>query len=271
MRPRSLVGATVGAILLLVFCLAPLLWFVRAAVTPEQDIFRHPARVLPDRITTEHFAAVLDDPSVHRYLANSFIVCTLSTALALLLGSAAAYGLARGRMRFGAALAGGLLAIHLLPGMTSVAALYRIVETARLLNTLTGVILIKAGSLTLVVWLLKSYFESIPPNLEDAARLDGCSGLRLFRKVVLPAAAPGLFAAGALLFVGSWNAFFLPYVLLRSPEKMTAAVGIYQYLGEHGFETGKYAAMTLVAIAPVMILFLVFQRTLRAHVFFRRT
>lgn len=262
---------TAASIVLGLFCLGPLFWFIRAALTPERLLYRFPASIFPAAVTGDHFGKVLLDPSVWRYLANSLVVCSISTALALLLGSMAAWGLARGKVRGGPAIMAALLGVHLIPGMTSVAALYRLADWTGLLNTLTGVILIKAGSLTLAVWLMHSYFSQVPRSLEDAAKLDGCSEWAVFTRIHLPLCLPGLFAAGLLLFIGSWNSFFLPYVLLTDPEKMTATVGIYRYVGENGLDIGAIAAMTLVVVTPLIAVFLIFQRRIRNHLYLKRT
>jgi len=257
MKTRGAVSWVVAG-LVAVYALVPLLWLVRLSLTPEIEM--HEGVLLPSALTGAHYLDILTDARFWRQLVNSLVVCGFATLLALTLGAWGAYGLARYRFRWRDGLLTALLAVHLLPGVASMAAVYRIAENIGALNSLLFVGLLKSGGATLAVWILVATFRNVPERLEFAARLDGYSRRQTMRRVTLPLAGPGLLAAGLLLFIQSWNSFFLPFLLLEEPHKMTLTVGLYRYFSEHGFQQGHVAAYMLLSILPVVVLFLLFRR-----------
>ncbi len=261
MNARRL-AAWLTAALAAAYALLPLLWLARLAVTPENEIHRWPPTLLPATFTLGHFADILGDMLFWRQMGNSLFVCLLATALALALGALGAYGLARHRFRWRDGLLIGFLAIHLAPGVASMASVYRLAEQLHALNSLWLVALLKSGGATLAVWILIATFRQVPERLEQAAQLDGFTRLQALRRVTLPLAGPGLLTAGLLLFIQSWNTFFLPFLLLEDPQKMTLTVGLFRYFSEHGFEQGHIAAFMTLSILPVVALFLLFRQRL---------
>ncbi len=242
------------------FCVLPIGWVLVTSLKPEGEIFRLPVEWLPHATTWEHYRAVLADRKVHRYIANSLLVATATSALATLLGSLAAYGLGRHRFRGRSFLLGLFLVVHLLPNLVSMTALYRIVASLHLLDSLVGLILVKGAGLSLVVWLLKGYFESLPAQYEEMARVDGCGTLGIFFRVVLPLRFRGILVTWLFFFAQAWKAFFLPLLLIDRVEKMTLPLGIFQYVGEHGFEIGKVSALSMISLVPVLLLLFVLNR-----------
>lgn len=245
-----------------VFTAAPLLWLVRLSLTPEKEIYSSAHRLLPFAPTLAHYLDILDDGAFWRQLVNSLTVCIASTAAALFLGAWGAFGLARYRFRKRDALLTALLVVHLLPGVANMTAVYRFAEVLGALDSLLYVAFLKSGGAALAVWILVATFRNIPDRLEFAARLDGYSRGQVMRRVTLPLAGPGLLAAGLLLFIQSWNSFFLPYLLLEDENKMTLTVGLYRYFNEHGFDQGHVAAFMVLSMIPVVALFAVFRRRL---------
>ena len=254
---------TIASVLMAVlaaFLVVPILWVVLTSLKPESEILRLPLVWLPGTITWEHYGSVLSDPGVHRYIGNSLAVSVATSVLATLLGSLAAYGFGRYRFQGRTLLLGLLLLIHLLPNLVSMTALYRICVSIHLINTLAGLVLVKAAGLSLVVWLLKGYFESLPPQYEEMARVDGCSTIGIFFRVVVPLRVRGILVAALFFFAQSWKAFFLPLLLINRKEKMTLPLGIYQYVGEHGFEIGKICALSVISMVPILFLLFVLNR-----------
>jgi len=241
-------------IVLAVFCLGPLFWVVTISLTPERAILNLPVKWIPRTMTLENYRLVLSDPKIHRYIVNSIVVSLTSSALATLLGSLAAYGIARQRFRGKAFLMSLVLFIHLVPGLVSMTALYRMMASLSLLNTLIGLVLVKGAGLSLAIWILKNYFESLPAELEEMARADGCSTLGAFFRVVVPLRFKGILVAGLFLFAQSWKSFFLPLLFISDVGKMTLPLGIFQYVGEHGFEIGRICALSVVSLVPVVLL-----------------
>ncbi len=247
-------------LLLFTFVVGPILWVVLTSLKPESEILRLPMVWLPSSVSWEHYRSVLADTDVHRTIGNSLAVAVATSMLATLLGGLAAYGFGRYRFPGRSFLLGLLLLVHLLPNLVSMTALYRICASIHLLNSLIGLILVKAAGLSLVVWLLKGYFESLPPQYEEMARVDGCSPLGVFFRVVLPLRFRGVLVTWLFFFAQSWKSFFLPLLLITRKEKMTLPLGIYQYVGEHGFEIGKICALSVISIIPVLFLLVVLNR-----------
>jgi ABC-type glycerol-3-phosphate transport system permease component len=247
-------------IVMFAYAVLPVAWLVRLSVTPEIEIHRWPPTVLPSQLTAAHYGEILGAPSFWIQLTNSLVVCLVATLVALTLGALGAYGLARYRFRWRDALLTACLVLHLAPGAASMAAVYRGAEVLHAFNSLLFIALLKAGGVTLVIWILVAAFQGVPVNLEQAAHLDGWRPRQVLRRVTLPLAGRGLFTAGLLLFIQAWNTFFLPFLLLEDPAKMTLTVGLYRYFSEHGFAPGHVAAFTVISILPTLALFLAFRR-----------
>lgn len=239
---------------LLAFLLLPVFWVVSTSLKPSADIYRLPAEWIPRPATLDHYGDVLADSRVHRYIANSLVVALGSSALATFLGALAAYGIGRYRFTGRSFLLGLVLLVHLCPNLVSMAALYRMASSLHLLNSLAGLVLIKGAGLSLAIWLLKGYFESLPACYEEMARVDGCGTLGVFFRVILPLRIRGVLVTGLFFFAQSWKSFFLPLLLVTREDKMTLPLGIYQYAGEHGFAVGKVCALSVVSLLPALLL-----------------
>jgi len=252
----------VVAALVVVFAILPVFWLVRVSLTPEIQMHKWPPKVLPEKITVGHYVEILGDGRFWLQLFNSLVICLVATAVALTLGAFGAYGLVRHRFRFRDGVLVGCLLLHLVPGMANMTALFRVAEFLHAFDSLLYVALIKAGGVTLALLILVAAFREVPEELELAAQIDGLTRRGAMIKVTLPLAGPGILAAGLLLFIQAWNTFFLPFLLLETPGKMTLTVGLYRYFSEHGFEQGHVAAFMVLSILPVVALFLIFRRKL---------
>lgn len=264
MNPRRL-RQLPPLVLLAGYALLPLLWLARLSVTPEIEMHRWPPTLWPAHITFAYYGEILGQAIFWRQLANSLLVCLPATLVALALGALGAYGLTRHRFRYRDAVLLGGLALHLAPGAANMTAIYRVAENLHAFDSLPFVAILKTGGVILAMWTLTATFQNVPARLEQAARLDGLSRPLIFWRVTLPLAWPGIFATGLLLFIQSWNSFFLPFLLLEDPRKMTLTVGLYRYFSEHGFEQGHVAAYLIVSILPVLALFALFRRRLWSH------
>lgn len=266
---RRLAPGDVAAWLVLavaiVVALFPFFWVLRTAVTPTPEAFSLRPTLLPTNYTAEHLIRVIVSPTLPfgRYFLNSVIVSLGTTAMVLVAGSWGAYALARlefkGRQAFGIS----LLLIQLFPAVLLVIPLFVVFAQVGLVNNLLGLIVAYTTfNLPFVVWLLRGYFLSIPRELEDAARIDGCSYLGVLFRVVLPMAAPGLAAVATLAFVNSWNEFFFAYVFINDDTKRVLAIGLSAYIDQFRTDyTGLFAMATLTTL-PVVVVFVIFQRYL---------
>jgi len=248
--------------MIVLFIAGPFLWLISASLQPVSDVFAYPPGIVPPHPSLRSYWSVIADSNVRRYLANSILLASISTAGALSLACLAAYGFARFQFRAKSTALIALLAMNMIPSVGSVVALYKMVADVGLQNRLIVVAFIRAGGVAAVIWLLKGYFESIPPELEETALTDGCSRFGAFLKVALPLARPGLVVSSVILFAQNYNAFFLPFVLIHDKAQMPASVGVFQFASEHGIQIDKVSAFSVIYILPVLLAYWLVQRSI---------
>jgi multiple sugar transport system permease protein len=246
--------------------LAPLLWMVSTAFkTPEEIITGLGAlRWLPRVPTTANFANVLgktEEFPVWRWTANSALISTAVTALVLTVDSLAAFAYARLRWRGRDTLFAVLVATMLVPGQVLLIPAYLLIRGLGWFDTYWALI-VPAGAGAFGVFLLRQFFRSVPIELEEAARLDGCGPMRVFWHVLLPLSRAPLAALGIFTFLGTWNAFEGPLIFTDSLEMRTLPIGITIFQGRYNIEYGPMMAAATLAAIPVVIAFLLFQRHL---------
>jgi multiple sugar transport system permease protein len=192
---------------------------------------------------------------------NSFVVAACSVAVSLACGALGAYAVARLRFRFknGAMLL--LLITYMMPPLALVIPIYLALSVLGLLDTKLGLVVVYCSFTTpFVLWLLSSYFEALPVELEEAARIDGCSRLGALWRVVLPLARPGLISAGLLGFLGAWDEFFYGLILTSSPAAKTIPVALTEFTGRYSLDFGLMAAGGVIAALPPVLIALLLQR-----------
>jgi len=242
------------------FCLGPIVWQVITSIKPDADLVRLPP-ILSATPTAAHYAAVLGDPSLAHSLLNSTVVAAGATGLAITLGGCCAFALARLPIMGKTVILGMVLSITMFPPIAVMSSLYLLVRALGLRDTLLALILTHAAyALPLSIWILTSFFRHIPAVLYQAARVDGCSPLSAFVRVILPIAKPGLAVAALLVFIFSWNEFMFALTLTASEASRTAPVALALFPGLHEIPWGDIAAASLVVTAPVAVLALLFQR-----------
>jgi ABC-type glycerol-3-phosphate transport system permease component len=183
--------------------------------------------------------------------------------VALLVSVHAAYAMARFRFRGKNLVMLGLLATSMIPGIAILVPLYDLSVHAKLYDTFAGLVIVYAAwNVPILVWLLRGFFESVPIELEEAARIDGCSRLRAFYKIVLPMSQPGLLAAAIMVIMFVWNDFLIAFTLTISENRRLLSVGLYTYISNYGVEWGQLTAATMIALLPVVAVFFLLQRRL---------
>ncbi len=246
----------------------PVLWVVKLALSPTESLSLSVSPI-PDHVTLANFAAVIgaSDTSGRwlfgRQLLASVVVSGATTLVGLGLAVTAAYALSRFRFPGKEAGMQALLITQMFPATLMIVPLYAILDALHLLDSLTGLVLVYAtSSLPFCIWMLKSYFDTIPRELEEAAVMDGASPGQIFRRVVLPLARPALAVTALFSFLQAWNEFILAATLLNDPTRFTLPVQLQRYVGEYAVEWGKFAAGALIVSVPVMILFFALQKHL---------
>lgn len=241
--------------------LYPYLWVLFAAFKTQAEIFAEGGAVLPSSVNTDNFQRILDD-GFARYLLNTVIVSVGASVLVVVAASMAAYALAKLRFRGRSGIMGGVVLLLFLPPTLNVIPIVSIVRTLGLLDSYLGMILVLAAfGMVVSILLFYGYFRSLPPELDEAAIIDGASAFQVYRHIVMPIARPMILTVGLLQLVGSWNNIVIPLVLtLGKPDLRTLAVGLYAYRGEHLTNWALISAGAAIAIIPVLLVFFAAQR-----------
>ncbi|RDE08931.1 carbohydrate ABC transporter permease [Pelagibacterium lacus] len=258
--PLALALRMSGIVVLGLMVLFPIYWMIVVALTPT-GFGRQITTFLPQTITLDNFVSLFTARPMARWIGNSIIVATLSSALSLVFGVSCGYALSRLRFRGASLLLIAVLATQMMPATSIIVPLYMLFRSWGLLDTMQGMV---AGHISLVVplaiWMSKGFFDSIPRDLEHAARIDGCTHAGAFFFIALPLAAPGLAAIFIYGFVTSWHDFLFSHTLVTSQELWTAANGIASFRGEYFTLQEMQMAAALVFALPVVIVFFIMQR-----------
>lgn len=240
----------------------PLLLVLKVSLASTADLHRDPPTLIPGSFSLGHYSTVLSDPQFIDSVKSSLIITGATTLLALALGAPAAYALARLRFRFRTSIMVGILAISFFPAVAIIAPLFVEFRNLGLLDTYLAVIIADTVFvLPLTIWVLAAYLRQLPPELEQAAKIDGATTFQAFRLVILPLAAPGVFTAAILTFIATWNEFLFAITFLLDQSKWPVTVLIPNYSQSRLVpDYGAQAAAALVVTIPILILVLVFQR-----------
>ena len=252
-RTRRKVVLYGGAVLLLVVTMFPFLWLLQMSFRSNDDILGLSVLFTP---TLEHYRA-LRVGQFPRSFANSALASAASTLLSLLIGVPAAYSLSRVEFRARRQIALWILTTRMAPPIAFTIPFFLAYRHLDLLDTVPGLVIIYLTfNLALVIWMMRTFFDSVPRALEEAAWIDGSSVWGGFLRVTLPLAAPGLGATAVLCFIFSWNDFFYALILTRTAA-MTAPVAIVNFMQYEGWEWGKIAAGGTLVMLPVVVFSLV--------------
>ncbi|MFL5803726.1 MAG: carbohydrate ABC transporter permease [Roseiflexaceae bacterium] len=250
--------------LALAITLLPIYWMAITSLKTQLEVFASPPTFVPQRPTSENYVSLFANRNMGAYLLNSLIVVGASVLLALAIGSLAAYALARFRMgRLNDRLSFWVLAPRMIPPIAIVVPIFLILQQLGLLNKHLGLILVyTAFNLPFVVWMMRSFFQEIPIDLEEAAMVDGASRLSAFWHVMLPLAAPGLVATAIFAIIVTYNEFFFALTLTSTPAAATLPVGTAALIGKTQTLFGEMAAAGVVATVPIALFALLVQRHL---------
>jgi len=265
---RWLLYGAVG--LILIWTLAPYVWLILSSLSYKIDLLTVPLRWIPKRITLENYRTLFFDKGnttanaalFISSLRNSAIIAVTTSFIAIVLGIFSAYALARVRFVGSNLYVVFMMAVQMLPPIAIVIPLYTLLRRFDLLDKQIGLILVyQSFILPLVVWLLRGYFASIPPELEDAARIDGCTRFGALRRIVLPLSSPGLVSVIVFAFIAAWNEYLYAFIYTNIDAK-TLPVLIGEFSTKLGLEYLRIAAAGVLASIPPVVLALIFQRFL---------
>lgn len=240
--------------------LGPVLYGALGGFRSNEQLARDPAG-LPDPWVFKNYSGVVSNPDFWRYAVNSTVIALITTVVAVLFGVMAAYPLARYQFKFRESLFMVFVLGLLFPAAVAIIPLFILVtRDLHMGNSWWGVALPQAAfALPITVVILRPFLMAIPKELEEAALIDGASRVGIFRWLALPLSVPGLITTGVLAFVGSWNAYLLPLLLLQE-DMRTLPLGVADYSTEHSADTAGVLAFTTLAMIPALLLFLTMQR-----------
>jgi putative chitobiose transport system permease protein len=261
---QGLIWQRLGTYLLLssiaLAMLLPLIWLVSTAFkSPNEEIFQFPPRFLPSEPTLQNFVKVWQTVPFGRYLFNSTLVAGLTVLLNLLFCSLAAYPLARLTFRGRDTLFALVVATILIPFQIVMIPLYVLAVQLDLRNTYLGIIFPAIAS-AFGIFLLRQAFQGVPKELEEAARMDGCSELGIWWHVMLPSVRPALLTLAIFVFIGAWSDFLWPLIILDDPNYYTLPLGVAKLAGAFSLDWRLIAAGSVISIAPILLFFLAVQR-----------
>ena len=246
--------------ILSLFCLIPFAWLFEGAFDPRASLYLQ----APSRLTLDNFARAFSQSGALTLLVNSLIMALGAVVIVVMCASLAGYTLSRLQFRLKRALTYGILLAQLIPVTATIVPIYSIFIALHLVDTYQGMILILATyQLPLALWILKSFFDAVPTEIEEAAWTDGAGRLRAIYSIIVPLALPGVSAAALFTFINAWGEFTLPLILLSSQDKLPLSLGIYRaYQAYYLVDYGQLTAMSLLYMAPSLLFFIITRRYL---------
>jgi len=269
-QPKLLtrVFAHLALVVLVAVVLYPVMLVCKKAFEPGRD-FALSASPIPKEVTLDHFRSLFGSRGSHgehlfvRQALNSIVIALATTVVGVFLSCTAAYALSR--FRFPGRKAGltTFVVVQMFPATLLIMPLYVVLDRLGLLNSITGLVLVySTTAIPFCVWTLKGYFDSLPRELEEAARIDGASPWLIFRRIILPLAKPGLAVTGLFSFMTAWNEFILASTFMTNESRYTLPVLIQSSVGQFSTQYGIFAAGAIVTSVPVMAVFYVLQKYL---------
>lgn len=240
------------SVLALLFLL-PLLWMLFASVDPQAI----QALKMPKQLTMQNFVSILTDKDLIRSFLIGFLISGTQALLVVVLCIIAAYPLSRYQLKYKKSFMMTVLFLTSLPITAVMVPVYQLFLYLQFNDSLTALTLfLTSSSLPYGIWMMKNFMDSVPIELEESAWIDGASVWRGIRSVVTPLMLPGVFTVAIFTFAGSWGNFFVPYILIQTPEKMPASVTIFQFFGNFGMiNYGRLAAFSVLYTLPVVVFY----------------
>lgn len=260
-KSRRIAYTTIGFIMTLLF-LFPIIWMISTSLKPVSELFAYPPRIIP---SVFNFTAYIDNfiksQKMLYYFANSFIIAGGTMLFSLIIASPAAYGLSRLNIRGRGMILFVVLVIQILPTIMLGLPFFILFSKLGVLNNYASLILADATiAIPFAIMILRPFFLSLPDELEDAARIDGCGKFRTFTRVILPLVKPGLFTVGAFCFLFGWGDLLYALILTTDESIRPITLGIYNFIGVYGTEWNSLMAVATIAMIPIIVIFILIQK-----------
>ena len=245
------------------FALFPLFWLLKIAVTPEKLIFTEGTALWPSIMTLQNFQTVIFYSDFMGFFTNSVIVSLGTAAITTVVAAGAGYAFSRFAFPGKTLVVVVMLVTQMFPILMIIAPIYKIIAALGLLNSLTSLIVVyTAFNVPFATLLMRSFFDGIPVDLEDAAMIDGCTRFQALRKVVFPLTLPGLAATLGFIFTAAWSELLFALMLINSNDAMTFPVGLLTFVSKFSVDWGQMMAAGVLALVPSCLFFLFIQRYL---------
>ena len=245
------------------FALFPLFWLVKVSITPNELLYSEGVRMWPSHMTFEHYVSVLRHTAFPLFFRNSVIVSGATSIAATLLATGAGYGFSRFAFRGKLLIVGILLVTQMFPLVMIVAPIFRLLSPLGLTNSLTGLVIVyTAFNVPFASFLMQSFFDAVPRDLEEAAMIDGATRFRAIRSIIVPLTLPGLAATLGFVFTAAWSELLFALMLNSSSNASTFPVGLLAFVSKFSVDFGQMMAAGVLALLPVCAFFLLIQRHL---------
>lgn len=253
-----------GIVLILIVLLFPVYWMVTCSLLPSSVIMSVPPTFVPVGATLKNFVQIFERDTYLRFFENSFIVSFGTIAVVLVVAIPASFALSRYNFKGRRVMLSSISSVQMFPVVVILTTLYGFYNSWGMLDTYRGLILADTTfALPLAITLLKSFFDTISKSLDEAARIDGASRMRVLLNILLPLVVPGLVAVGIYTFLNAWDDYLMALTIMKSNEMRTLPVGIAQsFLGEYSNDYGGLMAFAVAGSLPIIVLFVFFQKYL---------
>jgi multiple sugar transport system permease protein len=245
----------------MVFAFFPIYWMLATSLRPNSEVFAFPPSLLPEQATPEHYLNFIQNPQLLRYLGNSLLVASLTSVGSLFVSTYAAYSFSKFRYTGRRALMFLILSAQMFPQALLLISLYLMFSRLKLLDTYWALVLsFTTFTLPLCIWMLKGYFDHIPNEMIEAAKVDGASQLQIIHLILLPVVRPALVATGIFAFMRGWNDFIYALTLVGKAKQTLPPGLVLTYIGEFQSQWADMMAASLFVSLPLVIAFIIFQK-----------
>lgn len=239
----------------------PLVWILFSSVKGKGEMIGDPTAFFPKSLTLNNFRTVLEQLHFGNNIANSIVVAMSTTLIAITISALGAYGVVRFFPKFGKVMTRVLITTYMFPPILLAVPYSIIMGKAGLMNSRVGLVIVYLSfSVPYAIWLLVGFFQTVPLEIEEAARVDGANKLQVFGQVVLPIVAPGLVAVAIYTFINAWNEFLYSLILMNSSSKMTVAVALKSLEGQEVLDWGVMMAASAMVVIPSVVFFMLIQK-----------
>ncbi|WP_426129252.1 carbohydrate ABC transporter permease [Pararhizobium sp. PWRC1-1] len=262
-RIASILAHRLAIIAYVIFALFPLYWLLKVSVTPNKLLYSEGIKMWPSRTSFEHFDFVLKHSEFPTFFKNSLIVSGSTAIIVTVLASLAGYAMSRFNFRGKYWIITLMLLTQMFPLVMLVAPIFKILSPLGLTNSLTGLVIVyTAFNVPFATFLMQSFFDGIPKDLEEAAMIDGATQFVAFRQIILPLTLPGIAATLGFVFTAAWSELLFSLMLISGNDSATFPVGLLSFVSKFSVDFGQMMAAGVMALIPACLFFLLIQRYL---------